>query len=171
VIEVDVGEHLENDVGATAAGDRRYPIEIAGLAVIDRVMRALRADHLNTAIRSCGANHRRPGRHRKLRCRNANAAARAVNQHRIAGARVGAAEQRPPCRDVGHEQPGALRKRNAIGQPVNLFGRANDVLRIGAVRLAGHSAADIHAIAGLPHCDALAGLIDRAGRVRAGRVR
>ena len=53
---------------------------------------------------------------------------------------------------------------------MHLFGCADGELRVSAVRFAQRRAADIDAIAGLQAGDAIADLVDHAGRIGAGRV-
>ena len=115
VIQVHVGEHLEDDVGALAVGQRRNLIEIAIGSMVHRVRRSLRAHNGQSLVRAGGADHGRAGRHGKLRRGTTYAAAGAMDEHPIAGSRIRAAKQRPPGRHVRHEQARALRERNAIG--------------------------------------------------------
>ncbi len=54
---------------------------------------------------------------------------------------------------------------------MNLFGCADGELRVGTMSFSQRRAADIDAIAGLQTGDAIADLIDHAGRICAWRVR
>ena len=68
-------------------------VEIPCRAVIHGMLRALRAHDRQSIFRSCCPDHRRADGDRELRGRHTHAAARAVNEHDIAGSGVGAAEQ------------------------------------------------------------------------------
>ena len=48
VIEIDVGEILEDDVGAATCRQLRELFHVAGVLVVEHVMRALPTDHLKT---------------------------------------------------------------------------------------------------------------------------
>src|SRR5688572_22708515 len=134
------------------------------------MMRALPPDHRQTVVGSRRANHGRANSDGKLRGGHADAAAGAVNQHDVARSRISAAKHRAPRGHVRHKQPRTLRKRNAIGKPMDLLRQADRVLRVGAVRFTRGGAADIDAIAGLPLRDSFADPVDDAGGVRTWRI-
>src|SRR4029450_7655170 len=84
VVEIDVGEMLENHVRSLAVRQILQLVEIAALAVIQHVARPLRQDERAAFRRSGGSNDGQTERARNLRRREPDAAARAVNEEGVA---------------------------------------------------------------------------------------
>ena len=114
-----------------------------------------RADHVQTKSPS------------DLRGRNAHAAARAVNKHRLARLRARAKKKGTISCRVRNVHSGALLKRNVIGQPMNLRLAAKCQLRIGT----GECSRRIDAITRRHVCNAWPNTLHDAGGIAAGCVR
>src|SRR5439155_2397533 len=87
-VEIDVRRHFEHDVDATAAGGLHDLVEVARRRVVEDGIGAALAYRLQALLAASGAENRDSVRVRDLRCGNADAAGRAVDQHRLAGFRL-----------------------------------------------------------------------------------
>ena len=92
--EVDVGEHFENHVDATAAGIFQNFFGVLRLGVIESVMRAFFQDQVHAALCSRGAENSHAHRAGVLNSSDTDAATRAVNQQSFAGTGVRVVMQR-----------------------------------------------------------------------------
>ena len=129
--EVHVGQHFENDVHPATARQRHCLREIIRRAVVERLRRALFEDQPAARFRARRADDGEAGGARDLRGRNAHAAARAVDEHRLTGQRAGPLVQGAIGRGVGNVDRRALRKAEVCGQAMNLVWRAEREFRVG----------------------------------------
>ena len=84
LLEVHVGEHLQDDVDARGPGQAHHLVEIARGGVVQHVVRALLGHEPAAALGARGADHGQPARPRELHRADADAAARAVDEHGLA---------------------------------------------------------------------------------------
>jgi hypothetical protein len=96
-----VGLHLEDDVDAVAAGDAGDAFGRVLGVMIDDVLHSLRAHERRTGFRSGAADHPQIGGARELNRRQADAAARAVDQQPLAGPGARQLEERTVGAEVG----------------------------------------------------------------------
>ena len=133
--------------------------------MVEHVVRALLARERQPFRRAGGADHPQAVRARELHGRGADAAARAVHQHRLARAGLGAEEERAPRRRIRHAERRALRERDPRRQRMRLRLVADEQLSVAA-----RGAVRVDAVAGLEGGHARADLLDGAGDVGAGGV-
>ena len=144
VVQVHVRQHLEHDVHAASVRQRRHLLQVAGVAVVQRMVRALRAYQREALLGARRRDHRQAMRARHLDGGRAHAAAAAVHQHAVARLRMRTDEQRAPRGGVRHTQRRALRERDACGQRVGL-----PVLAQRDLRAAADGRVRVDAVAGL----------------------
>ena len=100
--EIHVREHLDDQIDAAAAVLRDDLFLIVGRRMIEHLMRALLAGELPAPLGAGGAEHAQAGGARHLHGADADRAARAVDQHRLARHGAPFVEQRAPRGDEGH---------------------------------------------------------------------
>ena len=131
--EIDVREHLDDQVDAAPAGLRQDVLLVAGRRMVEHLVRALLARELSAPLGSRRAEDAQSGGARYLRGGDADGAACAVNQHRLARDRAPFVEERAPCGDIRNADAGAFGKRHVVRKVMNLIDRADGALRVRAV--------------------------------------
>ena len=169
--EIDVREHLDDEIDAAATCLRDDILLISRRGVIEHLVRALLARQRPAALGSCGAEDAQSGCARDLRRGDANGSACAVNQDRLARCCPALVEERAPRGDIRNADTRAFGKRDVARQVMHLIDGANGLLRVRTMRAAFDSAADVHAVAGLELGHVAAHGRDQAGGVGAGGIR
>ena len=139
--------------------------------MIEHLVRTLLARKLPAAFGAGRAEDAQSGGARHLRGGDADGAACAVDQNRLAGHRAPSVEERAPCRDIRNADAGAFGKRHVARKVMNLIDRAERALGVRAERAAVDRAADVHAVARLEVVHIAAHGCNDARGVRARRIR
>src|SRR5688572_14369332 len=134
------------------------------------MMRALRPNQIEALGGSRSSDNRQSPGPCYLDGSEANAAARAVDEDRLARLNSRAIVQRTKGGDVRHTDARTLCKREAIGKRMHLMRLAQHAFRVRAVTLVGRRAADIDMSARRKAGVLAAGGFDHAGGVGAWSV-
>ena len=167
--EVDVGEHLEDDVHAAPVGHGEDAFRVVRVAMVEGVVHAEVAEEPHPVAAAGRCEDLQPGRPSELNGCRADAAAAAVDEDGFPGPRVAALEERAVRGAVGHAERGALGERHVLGQVVHLGGLADRHLGVAAEG-AGDGAGDVDALARRESRHAGSGRRHDTGAVRARRV-
>ena len=138
-----VGGHLDDDVVAAPAGQGEQLGRRVGRRMVDDLGGALRGDQPATVLGARRAVHREPAGHRELHRCDAHTAARAVDQHQVARARLTTLEEGAIGGRIGHPQRRAGGEADGGGQRVDLLDPAERRLGVGA----RERARGVHAVA------------------------
>ena len=93
LVEIDVGDHLDDDVDAAAARGGENVGGVVGRAVIERVVRALFEDERPTAFRTRRGQHRHAHGAGDLDGGDADAATPAVDEQGLARPPAGTVDE------------------------------------------------------------------------------
>src|SRR5438445_3109106 len=135
--EIQVRKHLEDHVHPAPSRDGRDLPEISRGAMVEDVVGALPRREVAPLRRTTGPDHEHPAGAAQLDGREADAAARPVDQEALAGHRAGLVEQGPIRGSVRDRHRRALRERQGPREGVDLVLGAQGELGIGPAQRPG----------------------------------
>ena len=167
LVEVDVGQHLDDEIDASPCRRLHDVIDVLLSAVIDDDLRAVLAHSGQAFLGAARADHPEAMSARQLDGCDADGTGGAMDQDCFCRPGMGPMEERAIRGGVRNAECGALRERRSRRQPVDLRCRAHDALAVRARVRSG----DVHTIADGEPGDAAAERLDFTRSVGARGVR